>query len=160
MTMEAEVHANGHTNGHVPKPDWDLVRLDYVQGRDTDQGLEWPTLEGLAKEYGIPAATVRSRAHREKWLDQRHDFHTALTQRIREKALEQIAEKAAQLDVQAHSVARAMFVMAARKLNEGLEGKKELTVNEQERLLKICDLAHKMGRRSLGIGDRAIDTSD
>ena len=52
-----------------------------------------------------------------------------------------------------------MFIMAARKLNEGLEGKKELTVNEQERLLKICDLAHKMGRRALGV-DKAIDTSD
>ena len=164
MTMEAEVHTNGHnnghTNGHVPKPDWDRVQLEYVQGRDTEQGLEWPTLEGLAKEYGIPAATVRSRAHRESWQTQRNDFHTQLTQRIREKALEQVAEKAAQLDVQAQSVARAMFIMTARRLNECLEGKRELSAIEQERLLRICDLAHKMGRRALGIRDKTIDTSD
>jgi hypothetical protein len=159
MTTEVEVHSNGHVNGNSPKPDWNLVRLDYVQGRDTEQGLEWPTLEGLAKEYGIPAPTVRSRAHREKWQTQRSDFHTAFIKRTREKALEQLADKASQLDVQAFSVARAMFIGAARKLNQSLEGK-ELSVNEQERLLKMCDLAHRMGRRALGIGDRAIDTSD
>jgi hypothetical protein len=160
MTTEAGIHSNGHSNGHTPKPDWDQIRLDYVQGRETEQGLEWPTLEGLAKEHGVAAPTVRSRAHREKWQNQRHDFHTAVTQRIREKALEQIAEKAAQLDVQAFSVARVMFIGAARQLNENIEGKRKLTVNEQEKLLKICDLAHKMGRRALGVGDKAIDTSD
>jgi hypothetical protein len=159
MTTEAESYTNGHTSGHVAKPNWDLIRLDYVQGRETEHGLEWPTLEGLAKEHGIPAPTMRSRAHREKWQNQRHDFHTAITQKTREKTLEQLAEKAAQLDVQAFGVARAMFIGAARRLNQSLEGK-ELSVNEQERLLKMCDLAHRMGRRALGVGDRAIDTSE
>jgi hypothetical protein len=143
----------------IVKYDWEHIRIEYVQGRDTERGLEWPTLEGLAKEHGVPAPTMRSRAHREKWQNQRHDFHTAVTQKTREKTLEQLAEKAAQLDVQAFSVARAMFIGAARKLNQSLEGN-ELSINEQERLLKICDLAHRMGRRALGIGDRAIDTSD
>lgn len=163
MTTEKEIHTNGYTNGHAPKPDWDQVRLEYVQGRDTDQGLEWPTLEGLAKDYGIPAPTVRSRAHREGWQTRRNDFHADFIQRARQKTLEQLADKAAQLDVQAFSVARGTFISAARKLNQSLDPnqpEKELTLSEQERLLKVCDLAHKMGRRALGIGGQAIDTSE
>jgi hypothetical protein len=144
----------------IVKYDWEHIRIEYVQGRQTGDGLlERPTLEALAKEYGIPPGTVRNRAHREGWVEERHVFVTELLQKTREKTLEQLAEKAAQLDVQAFSVARAMFIGAARKLNQSLEGK-ELSVNEQERLLKMCDLAHRMGRRALGIGDRAIDTSD
>jgi hypothetical protein len=56
-----------------------------------------------------------------------------------------------------------MFSMAAKKLSQSLDPNqpgKELSLSEQERLLKICDLAHKMGRRALGIGGPAIDTSD
>jgi uncharacterized protein YjcR len=143
----------------IVKYDWEHIRIEYVQGRQTGDGLlERPTLEALAKEYGIPPGTVRNRAHREGWVEERHVFVTELLQKTREKTLEQLAEKAAQLDVQAFSVARAMFIGAARKLNQCLEGK-ELSVNEQERLLKMCDLAHRMGRRALGIGDKAIDTS-
>jgi uncharacterized protein YjcR len=144
----------------IVKYDWEHIRIEYVQGRQTGDGLlERPTLEALAKEYGIPPGTVRNRAHREGWVEERHVFVTKLLQKTREKTLEQLAEKAAQLDVQAFSVARAMFIGAARKLNQSLEGK-ELSVNEQERLLKICDLAHRMGRRALGVGDKAIDTSE
>jgi hypothetical protein len=144
----------------IVKYDWEHIRIEYVQGRQMGDGLlERPTLEALAKEYGIPPGTVRNHAHREGWVEERHIFVTELLQKTREKTLEQLAEKAAQLDVQAFSVARAMFIGAARKLNHSLEGN-ELSVNEQERLLKMCDLAHRMGRRALGIGDRAIDTSD
>jgi uncharacterized protein YjcR len=159
MEAQRNGHDNGAINGNGLKAHWDLIRQDYTQGREKEGGLEWPTLEGLAKEYGIPAATIRSRAHREKWQAQRSDFHADFMQRAREKTLEQLAEKAAQLDVQAFGVARAMFIGAARKLNQSLEGK-EMNVSEQEKLLKICDLAHRMGRRALGVGDKAMDTSE
>lgn len=114
--------------------------------------MEWPTLEQLAKEHDVPAPTVRSRAHRENWSGQRSDFHTSLIHKTREMTLEQLAEKASQLDIQAFSVARGLFIMAARRLNQSLEGE-SLGLADQERLLKMCDLAHRMGRRALGVGD-------
>jgi hypothetical protein len=141
-------------NGAGPKHDWDRLRLEYVQGRDSSTGLERPTLEQLGKEHQIPAATLRSRAHREDWSGQRSDFHTSLIHKTREVTLEQLAEKASQLDVQAFSVARGMFIMAAKQLNQALAGEAApLTLVDQEKLLKICDLAHRMGRRALGVGD-------
>ena len=70
--------------------------------------------------------------------------------------LEQLADKASQLDLQAFSVARAMFIVAAKRLNQSMTGEGDtLSLTDQERLLKMCDLAHRMGRRALGVGDRS-----
>ena len=144
------------TNGTEPKKyDWDQIHQEYVQGRENGDGLlERPTLEALAKQHSIPPGTVRNRAHREGWAEERHVFVTSLLQKTRERTLEQLAEKASQLDLQAFSVARATFIMAAKRLNQALAGEGDaLGLADQERLLKICDMAHKMGRRALGTGD-------
>ena len=139
------------TNGTaLKKYDWDQIHLEYVQGWQNGDGLlERPTLEALAHQHDIPPGTMRNRAHREGWAEERHVFVTNLLQKTRERTLEQLAEKASQLDVQAFSVARAMFIMAARKLNQAIEGD-SLSLADQERLLRICDTAHRMGRRALG----------
>jgi hypothetical protein len=146
---------NGHGHGaSTQKYDWDRLRQEYVQGRDSASGLERPTLEQLAKEHDIPAATLRSRAHREDWSELRSNFHTSLIHKMGEKTLEQLADKASQLDVQAFSVARATFIMAAKRLNQALAGEGgALSLPDQEKLLRMCDLAHRMGRRALGVGD-------
>ena len=138
----------------MAKYEWERIRIEYVQGRENGSGLEWPTLEQLAQENSIPPGTIRKRSSREGWAQERHIFVTLLEQKTREKALEQLAEKAAQLDVQAVNVARAMFATAARRLHQSIEGD-AMTLADQERLLRMCDLAHKMGRRALGIGDRS-----
>ena len=133
--------------------EWQRVRIEYVQGRQNGDGtLEWPTLEQLALEYGIAPNTVRSRAAREQWTERRNDFATVLQQKIREKTLEQLAEKASQLDLQAFSVARAMLILAARELRDGMENSR-LSLADRERLLRMCDTAHRLGRRALGAGD-------
>ena len=136
----------------LQKYDWELVRVQYVQGKDNGSGVEWPTLEHLAQEYDIPASTIRSRAHRENWSGQRSDFHTSLIHRTREKTLEQLSDKAAQLDVQVFSVARAAMALHSKELIEGIQSG-ELSLAERERLLRMCDMAHRMGRRALGIGN-------
>lgn len=137
----------------MQKYDWDRIRLEYAQGRENGDGyVERPTLEALAHEYGIPPGTLRNRAHREGWAEERSIFVTNLLHKTREKTLEQLAEKASQLDLQAFSVARAMLILAARELRDGMEGG-GLSMADRERLLRMCDVAHKMGRRALGTGD-------
>ncbi|MCH7786231.1 MAG: hypothetical protein IIC22_01865, partial [Chloroflexi bacterium] len=79
------------------------------------------------------------------------DFHTSLIHRTREKTLEQLSDKAAQLDVQVFSVARAALALHSKELIEGIQSGK-LSLAERERLLRMCDMAHRMGRRALGIG--------
>ena len=131
--------------------EWERIRIEYVQGRVNGDGIvERPTLEALAKEYDIPVPTIKSRSSREGWTEERNLFHTQLIQKSHEKALEQLAEKASQLDVQAFMVARAMFSLAAQKLTDK-QG--TLTLVDQERLLRMCDTAHRLGRRALGKGE-------
>ena len=133
--------------------EWQRVRIEYVQGRENGDGtLEWPTLEQLAREHDIAPNTIRSRAARERWTERRNDFATILQQKTREKTLEQLAEKASQLDLQAFSVARAMLILAAKELREGMEGS-HLSLADRERLLRMCDTAHRMGRRAIGTGE-------
>lgn len=136
----------------IKKYDWDGVRLAYVQGRENGNGLEWPTLEQLAKEHDMPAPTVRSRAHRENWTNQRSDFHTSLIHKTREMTLEQLAEKVSQLDLQAFSVARAAIALLGKQFIEGTQGGR-LSMADRERLLRMCDTAHRLARRALGVGD-------
>lgn len=136
----------------MQKYDWERVRLEYVQGRENGGSLEWPTLEQLAQEYSIVPNTVRSRAAREHWAERRNDFATILQQKTHEKTLEQLAEKASQLDLQAFSVARATLALLTRQLIEGTQSG-TLSLADRERLLRMCDTAHRMGRRALGAGD-------
>ncbi|MFH1141635.1 MAG: hypothetical protein V1724_08275 [Chloroflexota bacterium] len=114
--------------------------------------MERPTLEAIATRHGIPSGTLRNRAHREGWAEERSIFVTNLLQKTHEKTLEQLADKASQLDLQAFSVARAALSLAGKAFIEGAQAG-NLSPGDQERLLRLCDLAHRMGRRALGIGD-------
>ena len=135
----------------IQKSDWELIRIHYTQGRENSAGVEWPTLEQLALEYEIPAPTIRSRAHREGWRQERNVFHTELVQKTREKTLEELSDKLAQADQQAFSVARAAMAVASKQLFDGAQNG-TLKLADQERLLRICDIAHRMARRAAGIG--------
>jgi hypothetical protein len=133
--------------------EWERIRIEYVQGRANDEGIiEWPTLEQIAQSYNIPLPTVKSRSSREKWTEERNLFHTQLILKSHEKTLEQLAEKASQLDVQAFVVARATLALLAKQLIEGTQ-KGNLSLPDQERLLRMCDTAHRLGRRALGKGE-------
>jgi len=135
----------------IQRSDWELIRIHYTQGRENNAGVEWPTLEQLALEYEIPAPTIRSRAHREGWRQERNVFHINLIQKTREKTLEELSDKLAQADQQAFSVARAAMAIASKQLFEGAQSG-TLKLADQERLLRICDMAHRMARRAAGIG--------
>ncbi|PIU57548.1 MAG: hypothetical protein COS88_00765 [Chloroflexi bacterium CG07_land_8_20_14_0_80_51_10] len=132
--------------------EWERIRIEYVQGRVNGDGIvERPTLEALAKEYDIPVPTIKSRSSREGWTEERNLFHTQLIQKSHEKALEQLAEKASQLDLQAFSVARATLALHGKQLIEGIQSG-SMSLADRERLLRMCDTAYRLGRRAMGIG--------
>ncbi len=106
----------------IQKYDWERVRIEYIEGRGNGDGmLERPTLEALAKDYSIPPGTLRNRAHREGWVEERNVFVTSLVHKSREKTLEQLADKVSQLDLHAFSVARAALALLAKEFIEGTQ---------------------------------------
>ena len=50
--------------GVAKRPDWKLIKQDYLDNHDTIQ------LKDLAKKHGVKPATLRSRKNREKWDDE------------------------------------------------------------------------------------------
>lgn len=86
-----------------------------------------------------------SQPHAKHWCE----VTRSAPKKLRERALQQLAEGASQLDLQAFSVARVMLIVAARKLNQSIEGD-TLRLADQERLFRICDTARRLGRRVLG----------
>ncbi len=68
-----------------------------------------------------PGSTVCNRAHRENWQAQHNDLGTSLVHKTCEKTLEQLVEKASQLDLQAVSVAWASLALLAKQLIESIQ---------------------------------------
>lgn len=68
-------------------PDWPSIKADYVENVETRL-----TLAEVAAKWGVPDGTVRARAAREGWFDERQQFTTKLAQVRQEKIIEMAAE--------------------------------------------------------------------
>jgi len=68
-------------------PDWTSIKADYVENVETRM-----TLAEVAAKWGVPDGTVRARAAREGWCDERQQFTTKLAQVRQEKIIEMAAE--------------------------------------------------------------------
>ena len=65
------------------KPDWTRIKTEYKTGTDS--------LRDLSEKYGVPWSTLRSRAYREKWGEERQNMQT----RIEQNAVKKVEKKTA-----------------------------------------------------------------
>jgi len=72
--------------------DWLSIRNEYIH--DTASSYR-----SLAEKHGVSFGTLRARAEREKWVEQRntaqHDIYTQATQKAVEKASDALSDEAA-----------------------------------------------------------------
>lgn len=68
------------------KPDWNRIRTEYQTGT--------ASLRDLSKKYGVPWSTLRSRAYREKWGEDRQNTQTKIKQNAVKKAEKKAADNA------------------------------------------------------------------
>jgi hypothetical protein len=69
------------------KQDWAKVRAAYRRGEGN--------YRELGEKYGIPEQTIRKRAAREKWRDQRNETTSRAEQKAVERDVESLAERIA-----------------------------------------------------------------
>ncbi|HZA24640.1 MAG TPA: hypothetical protein VFA32_18925 [Dehalococcoidia bacterium] len=132
----------------VVKYDWEHIRIEYVQGRENEHGLEWPTLEQLAQEYSIPPQTVRSRAAKEHWTDRRSDFSTLLQQKSRDLTLERLAERVSVININAFNVAAAGIKSVGQALlRRQQEG--EVSMEEHQRIATALSAYYRVVKQVL-----------
>lgn len=68
------------------KTDWDPIRKDYVLGIIDDNGLKtFPTHTQLSETYNVALGTIKNKASKEKWSQQKKSHKLKVTKKVIEK---------------------------------------------------------------------------
>lgn len=117
--------------------DWPALRVEYVNG--TMQYKE------LAEAHGLKEGTVRQRANRENWAQERNALSRAVTQAANASLGEERATRLAKFNDQDAKIAEALKAKAAKLL-----GRDTIDASELSALSRVFDTAQKMGLLALG----------
>lgn len=89
--------------------EWLEMRHRYVHGVIDDNGRrEWPTLEFLAKRFGIAVVTIGKRVKNENWAGQRADFERRLRDQIDREKRKDLAKEASEFDLTSLRLAKGL----------------------------------------------------
>ena len=84
------------------------IRIDFVQGIQTDNERKYPTIEELSKQYNIPAVTLYRKSQAEEWKTQRSDFKSNLQSEINKQKKDKLAKEAVAFDENNLRIAKAL----------------------------------------------------
>ena len=99
--------------------DWKRLRKEYIEGD--------VSVAKLAKRYDVPEKTVRSRAQREKWSEQRADFREKISKKLAGALSEEYFKK---INVSAEKLLRELE-RARKDLTKSAIIEREKGVNEE-----------------------------
>lgn len=85
--------------------DWAVIRARYLAG---------DTAQALADEFGIPVGTIKSKASREKWGEQRGEVASLVQPRLQERLADALAEQAVSAAVMSREEVLAELSRIAR----------------------------------------------
>lgn len=89
--------------------EWLEMRHRYVHGVIDDNGRrEWPTVESLAKRFGISVPAVSRRVKLENWPGQRADFERRLRDQIDREKRKDLAKEASEFDLTSLRLAKGL----------------------------------------------------
>ena len=117
--------------------DWPALRVEYING-----AMQY---KELAAKHKLKEGTVRQRANREGWAEERNAASRAVTQAANESLGNDRATRLAKFNDQDAKIAEALKAKAARILS-GADVDDKVLAN----LTRIFDGAQKMGLLALG----------
>lgn len=125
---------------------WDRIRATYIEGAAVDPDGQpfhrnWPTMEEVATLYGISYGTVRSRARKEKWTEQREAFVVEVEQQRRQWMVEQRAERSIRVDDRGLQVAEAGMALVGIRLTRLVNAENDRLDADRGQALDARELA-------------------
>jgi hypothetical protein len=117
--------------------DWTALRVEYV-----NSSLQY---KELADKHGLKEGTVRQRANREKWAEERNALSRAVTQKATVDLVDTRADDLAKFNEDDLKMARAIRAKAARMMGN------DLSPQDLRALAGAVDAAQKVGRLALGV---------
>lgn len=118
--------------------DWAALRIEYVNG-----SMQY---KELAEKRKLKEGTVRQRAKREKWADERNALSRVVTQTAQETLGSERITRLAKFNEQDAKIAEAIKSKAARMLNNMSDSDDRKLAS----LTKIFEGAQKLGLLALG----------
>ncbi len=104
--------------GGMPLPPiWNAIRSAFVEGvadESVPGGTAWPTLQDVAARFGKHHDTVRRRAAREKWTEQRRRYSEKLAMERREARTAAMLREAAEFDAENLRLAKALLATVSQ----------------------------------------------
>lgn len=154
--------------GGGPRPetrrDWDIAKRMYIEGVKTDTGIDYLSLDEVARRLGYPPNRTREKAARDGWRAERAQWQAQVEQQRRVNRANAMSQKALQLDNDASQVATTGLTLVQAKMTEiaqlaqrarteaGPGGGSGAAIDPLEltRLAQAADLFHKIGLRAVG----------
>lgn len=124
---------------------WDELRAGYVEGTAVDPDGDptkrsWPSLDDVARLFGVNPTTVRKMSAKEHWADQREAFQIE-TERVRRQRLaEQRADQALRVDERGLDAAEAGMNLIGTRLGALIRAEPE-NVADRGKSLDASELA-------------------
>ena len=103
------------------KYDWDVIRVDYIEGiaeSDDEDVRTFPTLEAVAQKHHVPIQRVRERSAQERWVEQKHTFQRKLATTRTNKRIAKLANEAVDFDGKALTAAKLGMAMVTARIGE------------------------------------------
>jgi kynurenine formamidase len=117
--------------------DWVALRIEYING-----SMQY---KELAAKHKLKEGTVRQRANREGWAEERNALSRAVTQAANASLGDERATRLAKFNDQDAKIAEALKAKAAKLL-----GRDTIDASELSALSRVFDTAQKMGLLALG----------
>lgn len=168
---EAGDNAAGEPKSHLfgggttrTNRDWDVAKKMYIEGVKTDTGIEYLSMDEVARRLGYPPNRTREKGARDGWRAERAQWQAQVEQQRRVNRANAMSQKALQLDNDAGQVATTGLTLVQAKMTEiaqvaqrarsaaGPGGGSGDAIDPLEltRLAQAADLFHKIGLRAVG----------
>lgn len=118
--------------------DWAALKIEYVNG-----SMQY---KGLAEKHKLKEGTVRQRANREGWAEERNALSRAVTQAANAVLGDERTQRLAKFNDQDIKIAEALKAKAARILNSDASNDERVLAS----LTRVFDGAQKIGLLALG----------
>ena len=129
------------------------MRDEFIFGYLDEAGeRRYPTLEALQRRHNVAIATLRRKAEKGKWQQEKNRRQTELMQRLDAERLNTLVESGKRLDDSALQIAQAMLTRVGRTLQQSFDEESDVSLRTDElRELSVVTInAQKVGKLALG----------
>jgi hypothetical protein len=154
----------------VPKPnkygvkvkDWNQAERLFVQGEEVDGEWVWPTLDGIAKRFGVTQRRVAQVSVKNRWMAKRADYQKDSAIRAHRKNVGKLLAEMERFNAGSLSIARLVHQEVLRIFAQHREehGSEPMSPMKLEATARAAERAQKIGHLALNMPTELIEEKD